>query len=39
MTEPVKSVFAFSETLKTQPTFQHSKENHLPVYFKLHISL
>ena len=38
-TEPIKSVFAFSETLKTQPTFQHLKENHLLVYFKLRIGL
>jgi hypothetical protein len=38
-TEPVKSVFAFSETLKTQPTFQHLKENHLLVYFKLYVGL
>ena len=38
-TEPIKSVFAFSETSKTQPTFQHLKGNHLPVYFKLYIGL
>ena len=39
VTEPIKSVFAFSETLKTQPTFQHLKENYLLVYFKLYIGL